>query len=359
VRDLPAGALQTFLLVEVRRVRCLKYDIVRQERLPWLSDNRNLTKRFAYYLGWRCEGAAIKAVAGEFGLDWKTVKEAEKEYMKAKLALQPAPSPKVIGVDEFSRRKGHTYNVVVSDLEARRPIWFEGPDRTEESLDLFYESLGAKKCGKIRIAVMDMWKAFENSTRKHCPKAAIMYDKFHVLRHLGEALDAVRKSEYARVTEKGGRKFIKGQKYNLLSRWENLDLKGRAALRKLLKANKRLNTAYLLKESFGQMWDYNRAGWARRFFENWRDSLKWQKLKPYEKFAGLVDRHWEGIAAYCESEKKFALGFVEGLNNKIRVIQRRAYGLRDPEYFRLKVLTCMLPPLDYKNPPEITHSLRR
>ena len=107
----------------------------------------------------------------------------------------------------------------------------------------------------------------------------------------------------------------------------------------------RLNTAYMLKESFGQLWSYEREGWARRFFENWRASLKWQRLKPYEMFAAMIDRHWDGIAAYCRPENKVSLGFVEGLNNKIRVIQRRAYGLRNEEYFRLKVLTCMLPEL--------------
>jgi transposase len=110
-----------------------------------------------------------------------------------------------------------------------------------------------------------------------------------------------------------------------------------------LAANKRLNTAYLLKESFGQLWDYQREGWARRFFENWKAALKWQRLEPYEKFAAMIERHWDGIAAYCRPENKVSLGFVEGLNNKIRVIQRRAYGLRDEEYLRLKVLTCMLP----------------
>src|ERR1700732_4005964 len=103
--------------------------------------------------------------------------------------------------------------------------------------------------------------------------------------------------------------------------------------------------AYVLKESFGQLWGYEREGWARRFFENWRGSLKWQRLKPYEKFAEMIDRHWDGIAAYCQSENKVSLGFVEGLNNKIRVIQRRAYGLRNEEYLRLKILTCMLPAL--------------
>lgn len=160
----------------------------------------------------------------------------------------------------------------------------------------------------------------------------------------GRGARQVRKTEYARVSGKG-RRFIKGQKYTLLARHENLSLEGKRSLTLLLAANKRLNTAYVLKESFGQLWDYEREGWARRFFENWRASLKWQRLAPYEKFAEMIDRHWDGIAAYCKPENKVSLGFVEGLNNKIRVIQRRAYGLRDQEYLRLKVLTCMLPAL--------------
>ncbi|EQD56893.1 ISBma1, transposase [mine drainage metagenome] len=131
----------------------------------------------------------------------------------------------------------------------------------------------------------------------------------------------------------------------MLAHRENLSLDGKAALKQLLAANKRLNTAYLLKERFGQLWDYRREGWARRFFDQWRQSLRWQRLTPFEKFAGLIERHWDGIAAYCRPENKVSLGFVEGLNNKIRVIQRRAYDLRDEEYLRLKVLTCMLPEL--------------
>jgi transposase len=191
---------------------------------------------------------------------------------------------------------------------------------------------------------MDMWRALYNSTLKaeHAPLAAILFDKFHVLRHLGEALDTVRKSEYARLTGKD-RRFIKGQKYTLLSRRENLTTGGRRSLKMLLKANKRLNTAYVLKEVFGQLWDYQTEGWARWFFNNWRDSLKWQHLKPYEKFAEMIDRHWDGIVAFCKPENMVPLGFVEGLNNKIRVIQRCGYGLRDGEYLHLKVLTCMLP----------------
>ena len=187
-------------------------------------------------------------------------------------------------------------------------------------------------------------KPFRTVANERAPQAAVLFDKFHVLRHLGEALDRVRKSEYARLTGKA-RRYIKGQKYTLLSHRENLSLDGRKALKALLAANKRLNTAYLLKESFGQLWGYEREGWARRFFENWKESLKWQRLASYDKFADMIDRHWDGIAAYCKPENKVSLGFVEGLNNKIRVIQRRAYGLRDEEYLRLKILTCMLPVL--------------
>jgi len=118
---------------------------------------------------------------------------------------------------------------------------------------------------------------------------------------------------------------------------------GLRALKTLLAANKRLNTAYLLKESFGQLWDYHSEVWARKLFENWLASLKWQRLNPYQKFAKMIDRHWDRIAAYCKPENKVSLGFEEGLNNKIRVIQRRAYGLRVEEYLRLKILTCMRP----------------
>ena len=206
----------------------------------------------------------------------------------------------------------------------------------------FYDWLGDKKSRHIRLAVMDMWKPFRNTATARAPQAAILFDKFHIMRHLGNALDTVRKAEYARLSGRD-RRFIKGQKYTLLSRHENLTLEGRQSLKTLLAANKRLNTAYLLKESFGQLWDYEREAWARRFFENWRASLKWQRLEPYEKFARMIDRHWDGIAAYCKPENKVSLGFVEGLNNKIRVIQRRAYGLRDQKYLRLKILTCMLP----------------
>ena len=342
VRDLSCGDLLIYLEVEVRRVDCVSCGQVKRERLSWLADNPFYTKRFAFFVGRRCRASTIKDVAKELHLHWGSVKELEQQYMREQLRRVGTPGPKVIGIDEISIRKGHTYRIVVSDLLRGRPIWFGGTDRSEASLALFFKQLGVKKCQGIYLAVMDMWKPFRNATIQHLPEARILFDKFHVLGHLGEALDEVRKSEYARLTGQD-RQFIKGQKYTLLSNRANLTLDGRRSLAKLLQANQRLHIAYLLKESFGQLWDYQSEAWARRFFEHWKQALRWQRLKPYQKFARMIDRHWDGIAAYCQPRNKVPLGFVEGLNNKIRVLQRRAYGLRDEEYLRLKILTCMLP----------------
>lgn len=135
---------------------------------------------------------------------------------------------------------------------------------------------------------------------------------------------------------------INGQRYTLLSHKVNLDTDGRRSLRLLLKANKRLYKAYLLKESFGQLWDYSYPASARKFFENWKTHLRWQRLRPFEEFAALIKKHWDGIVSYYHPDNKVSLGFMEGLNNKIRVIQRRAYGIRNDEQLRLKIPTSFI-----------------
>jgi transposase len=327
----------------MRRVKC-KTCGVKNEKLDFLADNTKYTLRFAMQIGCFCRAMPVSDVAREMRLDWHTVKDLDKIYMREQLARVGPPSPRIIGIDEISIKKRHVYRIVVSDLEQKRAIWFGGDGRSEADMDMFYAFLGNENAAKLRLAVMDMWKPFRNSTKEHAPHAAVLFDKFHILRHLGEALDKVRKQEYARLTG-DSRKFIKGQKYVLLSHRENLTSEGKQNLQLLLKANKRLNTAYLLRESFDQLWTYRSEVWARKFFDNWKAQLRWQRLEPYEKFAEMIEKHWDGIAAYCKPENKIALGFVEGLNNKIRVIQRRAYGLRDEEYLKLKILTTGLPKL--------------
>lgn len=322
-------------------MRCVECGGVRVERLEWLSANPRYTQRLAVQVGTLCREMSNKAVGKALHLDAEVVKELDKQYMRQQLARQPVVTPRVIGVDELSIKRGHQYRVIVSDVERGRVIWVGGEGRKEVDLDRFFVELGGRRVKRIRLAVMDMWKPFRLSVQRNVPQAELLYDKFHILRHLGKAMDEVRRAEYKRVSGKE-REYLKGQRYTLLSHKENLDLKGRQALKKLLTANKRLNTAYLLKEEFAQLWEYGSRAWARKFFEHWVEKLKWQRLKPFEKFAKMIAEHWEGIVSYCEVENKVKLGFVEGVNNKIRVIQRRAYGYRDEEYLKLKILTAFL-----------------
>jgi transposase len=151
VRDLSCGDSRVFLEVEVRRVFCKACQTAKQEKIPFLADNPFYTRRFAHYVGMRCNTSTIQAVAKELRLDWKTVKELEKQYMREKLRRVGKPKPEIIGVDEVSIRKGHVYRIVVSDLEKKRPIWFGGLDRSEESMNGFYGGLGPSGCARIRL----------------------------------------------------------------------------------------------------------------------------------------------------------------------------------------------------------------
>jgi len=337
-----AADTRIYVEFEYRRVYCPHCQAVKQETLTWLATSKRFTKRFEEHIGCQCREMTITRVAELNHLSWDQVRRMEMGYMRDILARHPPPDKlRAIGIDEVSIRKGHSYAIVVADLEQRRPIWLGGDGRSETDLSLFFEAMGTARCQSIELAVMDMWKPFRNATLSYAPNTRIVFDKFHIIRHLSEALDAVRRSEYKRVNEKE-QKFIKGQCYTLLSHKANLDLDGRRSLRMLLKANKRLHKAYLLKESFGQLWDYNSPAWSRKFFEHWKEQLRWSRLEPFKKFAQMIERHWDDIVSYCHPDNKVSLGFMEGLNNKIRVMQRRAYGITDTEYLMLKVLTSFI-----------------
>lgn len=343
-RDLSVAGWHLHVEFERWRVNCPECGGVHVERLDWLAKNPRYTERFALHVGELCRGMTNKAVAELERLHDRTVKDLSKQYMAEQVRRVGMPAPRAIGIDEIAIRKGHHYRVVVSDLDRGRAIWFGGSGRAEADIDQFFADLGPKKSTRIQLAVMDMWRPFRNSVAKNAPNASIVFDKFHIMRHLADALDQVRRDEYKRLQGQD-RSYIKGQRYTLLSNRENLSLDGRKALKKLLIANKRLNIAYLLKESFGQLWSYHTERGARAFFERWKQSLRWQRLAPYQKFVAMIERHWDGIAAYCKLENKVSLGLVEGLNNKIRVIQRSAYGYRDEDYLKLKIITSFLPPL--------------
>jgi transposase len=333
--------MEIWLEYEEWRVKCPKTGKATKEMIPGVLLNRRFTEALADDIGRYADRTSVLEASRRYIIDYKTALAFEKAYLVRKRDNAPEINPTRIGVDEIYLGK-MGYRVVVSDLDAGRPIWIGGTDRSQESFEAFFDWLGEEKTSHIRLGVMDMWKPYLAALKKFCPDADVVFDKFHVVAKLSEAMDEVRRSEYARLngTE---RKFIKGQRFNLLANRGNLSQKGREELAQTFHANQRLYTAYLLKEDFDRLWSYKSEVWMCKFWLSWKEGLKWKRLAPFQKVVRLVESHWEGIVSWCKVENRVPLGFVEGMNGRIRKIQAQGYGYKDFKHLELKILTCMLP----------------
>jgi transposase len=326
----------TILRVQKHRVVCPTCGL-KAERLPWAAPYARVTGKLAALVGELCKVLTNSAVALLLWLHPGTVKTLDKRALQAAQASRPLDGITTLGIDEMAVGRGQTYWHLVHALDGPRgaELLFVGEGRKEKDLRKFWKWFGKPRAQQITHAVMDMWKAFRRSFAAHCPGVVILYDKFHVIRHLLEALNTVRKQEFKRAG-KSMKGLLCGKKFLLLSRLAHVRGKARAALTQLLRVNRRLFKAHLLKESFGHLWAYRSQTWARKFFARWVEQLKWSRLEPYQKFARMVEKHLEGILAYCD--KKVSLGYIEGSNLKARNIIRRAYGYRDKEYMKLKLI---------------------
>jgi transposase len=314
-----------------------------------------VTTRLAHLGAELCKVMTNKSVAMFQCLHRGTVKAIDKRAMAKVQAERPLDGITVMGADEIAVGKGQTYWTMLSAVEGPR-----GPEllnvvegRREKNLKKFWNWFGKDRARRVTHVVMDMWKPFRNSFKTHCPGIQIIYDKFHVIRHLLEALNDVRKSELRKAAGRF-RNLLAGKKFVLLSRMARVRGKSREALNDLLAASPRLLKAHLMKESFGHLWSYTSKTCARRFFRDWTNQLKWSRLTPYRKFARMVERHLDGILAYCD--KKVSLGYVEATNLKAKNIIRRAYGFRDNSYMKLKIIQGCTPWMSQFRPWTVTHS---
>jgi len=302
-----------------------------------------------------CKVTTVKAVALLFGLHRHTIKDIDKEALAKVQARRALDGITVLGVDEIGVGKGHNYWTLLSALEGPR-----GPEmlyivegRSEKKLRKFWRWFGKERTAQITHAVMDMCKAFAKSFRAHCPGVKIIYDKFHVMRHLNNALNEVRKAEMRGALGRL-KKTLSGKKFILMARRAHVRGKAREALNVVLAASPKLFKAHLLKESFGHLWDYSYKGSALRFWADWKAQLKWTRMKSYRNFVKMVERHWDGILAFCD--KKVSLGYIESSNLKARNVIRRAYGYRDKEYMKLKVIQACTPWMAQFQPWTAAHS---
>lgn len=336
VRDLPIFDAETHLLIHRRRVACLRCG-PKVERLDWLDRYARVTRRLAESVARLCAVLPIKHVADFYGLGWDQVKAIDKAYLESTLGPIELAGVEIIAMDEFALHKGHRYATVVVEPSVKRVLWV-GCGRSREEIRPFFNLLGEDGCQRLKAVAMDMNASYELEVQKHCPQAAIVYDLFHVVAKYGrEVIDRVRVDEANRLRkDKAARRVVKSARWLLLRNRSNLKRRqDRIRLNELLRANRRLMTVYVLRDDLKHLWEYRYPGAAERFWKEWYSRALRSRIPALKHFAKRLRAYLPGILAHCHYPLSTSL--LEGMNNRIKVIKRMAYGYRDEAYFFLKI----------------------
>ncbi len=336
IRDLPILDCRTYITFQRRRFACNRCG-ARLERLSWIQRYARVTNRLAESVARLCSVLPIKHVAQHYALGWETVKEIDKAWLKRRLGPVDFTGVTVIVMDEFAIQKGHRYATVVADAQTKRVLWV-GRGRSRKDVRPFFMLLGEQHCKQIKAVAMDMNAAYEHEIHRHCPNARIVYDLFHVVAKYGrEVIDRVRVDESNRLRDdKAARKVVKGSRWLLLRNRENIHREqDMIRLDELLEANQALATVYILKDDLKRLWAYRYERWARKFWNQWYARAIESGITPLISFANKLKDYLHGILAHCRW--RLHTSVIEGMNNKIKVIKRMAYGFRDDEYFFLKI----------------------
>jgi len=277
----------------------------------------------------------VQDVSELFKISWGTVKNIDKEYLQKHYSKPVLKNVEIIAIDEFAFQKGHKYQTVVYDLKAGRVIYV-GAGRAEESLDRFWKRL-RHSGAKIQAVAMDMWLPYFNAVINNIPEAKIVFDRFHIFKLMNETLDEIRRALYHEETFLNNRQVIKGIRWLLLKNEKNLndEKDERGQLEQALQINKPLAEAYYLKEELGQLWLQNTRDEAEKFLTSWATRAWATTIQELRKFVKTLLGHRTGILNWFDF--RISTGPLEGFNNKIKVLKRKAYGYRDMEYFALKI----------------------
>ncbi|MHB2080405.1 ISL3 family transposase [Pseudomonas asiatica] len=336
IRDSPILGHPVRLNVELRRVGCSACG-KRTEFVHWLERYSRMTKRLAEAVIQACQRLPTLHVAELFGLHWDSVRLLERRALQAALDKLPKAQPRRLVMDEFALFKGHRYASVVLDADTRRVLWI-GEGRSRAAVRPFFEELGPEGCARIEAVAMDMNTAFDLEVRQHCPQARVVYDLFHVVAKYGrEVIDRVRVDEANRLRhDKPGRKVIKQARWLLLRNPENLKREDqRIHLQDLLAANQSLMTVYLMKAELKALWSPTTAWGWRSCWKQWLRLADESAIPALKQFARRLKGYWRGILSRVRWPMH--TGQLEGINNRIKVIKRMAYGYRDSEFFFMKI----------------------
>ena len=333
----PLWGICVFLLYRPCRVHCKNCGHVKVERYPWAEGKHPLTTALINVLSRWCQLLPIETVATMHGQHWNTVYSAVKAAVKYGLEHRDLSDTLYIGIDEISRKKGHTYLTNVYDLEKNTLIW-SGAERKETTLRAFFEGCSKEMLAGIKGVCCDMWEPYETVVKEYLPDAIFVFDKFHIVKRLLKAVDDVRLEEYRELKPTNPDLLVKS-KYLLLKNPGNLTDKQERRLSYLLKLNIRSVKAYLLKEEFRLLWECTTVEEAEEFLKSWLWRATHSRLKPIRTFAWTVKRHIEGILAWFKLP--ISNGKVEALNNTAKAISHRARGFRLSETYCNVLMLCM------------------
>ena len=339
IRDMDLAELKCYLRFKQKKIRC-KCGYRGMEKLDFVAKYDRVAARLAAKVAQDCEEASLKEVARRYNLDWKTVKEVDREHIKTLLPEIANLQIRRLAIDEIAIMKGHKYFTVIRDYDtgvAIKIFFGRGYDETAKAL----ASLGKNKLAKITHVSLDMWDPYIKAIKEHCPNAKIVFDKFHVVKKVNEALDEVRKNEFAKANDEE-RADMKRKRWIILSRENNLNSEQKETLVQLMKNNDRLYKAYLLKEQILSIFD-DKASTFEKICDRikcWLENILSNELEEFSAVMKTMQNYMHGILNYFRYGMTNAI--AEGFNTKINVLKRRAFGYRDLEYFILKIYQSSL-----------------
>ena len=334
VRDLPFGGHAMTLQVEHRKIWCDACGGVRVEHLEFVDASARVTHRLAAHAADLCRrGLSVSEVAEHLNLDPKTVKAIDKAALETGFGKTRYEGLRRLAIDEIAVRKGHSYMTVVLDYDTGRVVWM-GEGRQIATLDAFFEAMSREQRQQIEAVAIDMWDAYVHAVQHWCPQADIVFDLFHVVKAFNKVIDDIRNEEFRKARD-ADRTVLRGSKYLLLRNRENLRRDDRLRLQNILNLNETLCCVYWLKDLLKHIWGYHRPAWARSALEGWYTVAEEVGHPALLRFARRLQKYSYGILNHCKHP--MSTGPLEGVNNKIKLIKRIAFGFHDTEYFALKV----------------------
>ncbi len=330
----PLWAIAVFLLYALRRVDCSRCGVT-AERVPWCEGKHAQCTTYRWFLARWARRLSWQEVARVFRTSWDSVFRAVEYAVTWGLTHRKLQGIKAIGVDEVQWQRGHKYLTLVYQIDAqlRRLLWV-GQDRAEESLRGFFRELPASACRGLRYVCSDMWKPYLTVLGECVGHAVHVLDRFHIMQRMNKAIDEVRAEEARRLKQEDD-DVLKHARWCLLKRPENLTERQAVKLSELLKCNLKAVRSYLMKQDFQRFWEYKSATWAGKFLGEWCTRALRSRIAPMKKVSRTLRSHRELILNWFRAKKTISAGVVEGMNNKVKLSTRKAYGFRTYEAIKM------------------------